>query len=279
MFPETVVTQDNDYSYLPQVISNRTTILNVKDLTNDQLLEKVYTLSPDLIVCAGYNKILSRAILQIPKFGGLNCHAGQLPTYRGASPIPWQIINGETAGTAYILKMTPYIDDGPIYAQQRYFIEPSDDATSITTKVNQIFRTLLPDTVGQFLSGEFPKSKTQNAQGAITWTKRQPDDGVIHWNQLKSHEVINLVRGLTHPYPGAYTFFGRYKLTIHKAVELPQRIKGVPGRYIGTRCGYPAITTADHAIGVLKFSLNDRPADTIPFSYGWNSSTKPAHTV
>ena len=96
MFPETVITQDNDYSFLPRVISNRTPILNVNDLTNDQLLEEVYTLSPDLIVCAGYNKILSPAILGIPKLGSLNCHAGHLPNYRGASPIPWQIINGET---------------------------------------------------------------------------------------------------------------------------------------------------------------------------------------
>tara|TARA_Y100001968_G_C19438312_1_gene761058 strand:+ start:1351 stop:1911 length:561 start_codon:yes stop_codon:yes gene_type:complete len=99
---------------------------------------------PDIVLAAGFSKIFPTDLIEIPTIDTINCHGGKLPQYRGASPIPWQIINGELKGACYILKMLKGIDDGEIYFEKEYEIEPTDDATTISMKVDNMFRNEVP---------------------------------------------------------------------------------------------------------------------------------------
>lgn len=214
---------------------------------------------PDIFIVSGFNLILPSNLLKIAKYGGINCHAGRLPEYRGAAVIPWQIINGETEGEAYILEMKAGIDDGNILAKEKYSIEMSETSKHIINKVNIIFSNLVPKVIkGYLLSGKNVPKLSQDDSGVCTWTQRFPQDGVIEWDKLTAIEVVNLVRALDDPYPGAFTYLGGMRIIIKSAKVHPDLIKGVPGRYVGIRDGKITIIAADRAVAILDYQVADR---------------------
>lgn len=223
---------------------------------------------PDLLVAAGYSKIIPAEILNVPSMGAINCHGGRLPYYRGASPIPWQIINGETEGAASVLVMTENIDDGPMLSTEKYPIGQSETARDITDRVNKIFAKLIPKVVRQYAEGNPPVPQPQPDGQACIWTRRYPRDGLILWNTMTSQEVVNLIRGLDEPYPGAFTYFRGGKIVIKKAIVHPTMIRGVPGRFVGSREGLPTIIAKDVAVGILSFSVNNCNDVPFPLKYG-----------
>jgi len=219
-------------------------------------LDLMSKISPDIFVVSGFNLILPSNLLSIPKYGGINCHAGRLPEYRGASVIPWQIINGEIEGEAYVLEMTKGIDDGDILAKEAYSIDKHETSRHIVKKVNSIFANLIPQVVESYLSNPDKIYKTsQDNIKACTWTQRSPKDGVIKWSELTATEVVNFVRALDHPYPGAFTYLSGEHITIHSARVHPKLIKGVPGKYVGVRDKEITIIAADRAVAVLDYSI------------------------
>ena len=214
---------------------------------------------PDIFVVSGFNSILPGDLLNFAKYGGINCHAGRLPEYRGAAVIPWQIINGETEGEAYILEMKAGIDDGDILAKETYSIEMSETSKHIINKVNIIFSNLVPKVIkGYLLSGKNVPKLSQDDSGVCTWTQRFPQDGLIEWDKLTAIEVVNLVRALDDPYPGAFTYLGGMRIIIKSAIVHPELIKGVPGRYIGIRDGKVTIIAADRAVAILNYKIVEK---------------------
>jgi methionyl-tRNA formyltransferase len=116
---------------------------------------------------AGYSRILPAGLFEDLRFGAINCHGGRPPEYRGASPVPWQIINGETYGVVYVLKMTAGIDDGPVLAERRYEISPEETARHVTEKVCAIFETIVPDAVESFALCRPLEERPQSDQHAL----------------------------------------------------------------------------------------------------------------
>lgn len=229
----------------------------------------VHGCSPDLLVCAGYSKILPLALFEPLRYGGINCHGGRLPAYRGASPIPWQIIQGETAGRAYVLRMTSGIDDGPILASEPYTIEPEDTARNVTDKVTAIFSRIIPQVVAQIAEGR-PLAGEPQVGEACHWTRRTPDDGLIDWTQLTAKQVVDLVRALDDPYPGAFVLKDGQKLVIRQARVFPRRMAGIPGRFVGRSSDGALILATDGAVEILSYQLAGvvAPGRTFPAVYG-----------
>ncbi len=225
---------------------------------------------PDLLVCAGYSKILPGALFEPLRFGGINCHGGKLPEYRGASPIPWQIINGETAGAAYMLKMTPGIDDGPVLMSEPYTIEPHDTARSVTDKVTSIFSRIVPATVQLFVDGHPPSGTPQDESAAFHWTRRTPEDGEIDWSSRSAKQVVDLVRALDDPYPGAFVVFNGERLIIRRARAHAHRMRGIEGRCVGRSAEGTLVLAADGAVEILEFEQAGvrRGGRDLPVKYG-----------
>jgi len=234
-------------------------------------IEFVRNLMPALIVCAGYSKLIPSSIIDIPEIGIINCHGGSLPKYRGASPIPWQLINGETSGTAYVLKLTAGVDDGEILASENYSIDSTDTAREVTDKVLAIFSRLVPGVLSQIAeSGTLPAGTLQSANDVTRWAKRYPEDGEIDWDS-NVQAIINLVRALNKPYPGAFFKVQGLQVTVWRAKVLPENYRGVPGRVLGRRSGSLVVACRDGAISLEEVELDGSilNGDKLPFQYGF----------
>jgi len=223
----------------------------------------------DLLVCAGYSKILPADLFEPLPNGGINCHGGKLPEYRGASPIPWQILRGETSGAAYVLRMTPGIDDGPVLATEAYTIEPHDTARTVTDKVTAIFSRIVPDVVQRYVDGRPPQGAPQSGE-PCHWTRRTPSDGEIDWQRLSVKEVVDLVRGLDDPYPGAFLVHQGRKLVVQRARPHVHRMAGVPGRCVGRTAEGTLILARDGAVEVMAYAAEGVRASgrELPVTYG-----------
>ncbi len=233
-------------------------------------MKVVHDFAPDLIVCAGYSKLLPLSLFSDLKWGAINCHGGRLPEYRGASPVPWQIMRGETWGVAYVLRMTEGVDDGPILAQEEYTIEPHETARHITNKVSAIFNKIIPDVVEQFSQGRPPEGVPQNHSHACHWTRRTPADGLIPWQVMSAEQVVNFIRALDDPYPGAFLERGSNRVIVTRARVYSKKVAGVPGRCVGKSQEGLLILARDNAVEILECRCNKEvvhPHD-LGISYG-----------
>jgi methionyl-tRNA formyltransferase len=233
-------------------------------------IEAVHAHRPELLVCAGYSRILPGALFEPLPLGGINCHGGKLPEYRGASPIPWQIIRGETAGAAYVLRLTAGIDDGPVLASEPYTIEPTDTARTVTDKVTAIFSRIVPDVVRQCADGRPPAGEPQPPGVACHWTRRTPEDGEIDWAGSTVRDVVNLVRALDDPYPGAFVVHKGRKVIVWRARAHDRRMAGVPGRTVGRTAEGTLVLAADGAVEILDAEIDGARVGgrDLPFVYG-----------
>lgn len=201
---------------------------NINDHESQKILEE---LQADLFVLSGYNKIIKSNIINIPKYGAINLHGGKLPDYRGVAPINWQIINGEKEGGCCIIFVDERIDTGDIIIQKYFKINKNDTAQIILNKTLKIFPKILLETINNIKNGTVKRRKQNQNMGSY-YTRRHPRDGQIFWYYMKAKEAHNLIRGLSSPYPNAFTFFKGKKLFIKKSQLIDMDIKGVPGKII-----------------------------------------------
>jgi methionyl-tRNA formyltransferase len=187
------------------------------------------TWKPDLVVMVGYNQILRKDILEIPPRGCLNLHGGKLPDYRGTAPLNWAIINGETRIGLSILFADEGIDTGDIVAETQFTIARSDTIREVVQRSLELFPDMLLGVLASLRSGAIRRMKQDPAAGAY-YTRRYPRDGMIRWEFMSAVRVHNLVRALTRPYPGAFTFLDGKRLFVWKASLLEHSIQGIAGR-------------------------------------------------
>ena len=190
-------------------------------------VEKIRELKPDVLFSFYYRDILSADILDVPASGCFNLHGSLLPEYRGRVPTNWAIINGEIETGVTLHYMTPGIDNGDIVAQQKVSIDANDTAQTLINKQVEAARNMLDACLPAIKDGSV-KRTPQNNDEASYFGGRSADDGAIDWSQAAA-TVHNLVRAVTRPYPGAFTFAGQRKLTIWEVEVLDQSSDALPG--------------------------------------------------
>jgi len=176
---------------------------------------------------------------------------GELPQYRGSSTLNWMIINGETKGGVAIILIDAGIDTGDIIAKESFEIRPNDTIKEVIYKTDKIFPRLLIKVIRQIKNGTVKRKPQPPGKGTYYHT-RYPRDGKINWERSSAKEVYNLVRALTHPCPGAFTYFNNKKLIIWKASLIEEDIRGIPGRVcLRRRRGIVAIA-ADRGLLITR---------------------------
>ena len=193
-------------------------------------VERIKEMAPDMIFSFYYRKMVSKKILAIPAQGALNLHGSLLPRYRGRSPINWVLVNGESEAGVSLHYMTPRPDDGDIVAQAAIPIGKEDTALTLFEKAVEASRELLDETLPLLASGTAGRTP-QDHSLATYFGGRCPADGKIDWSG-SARQVNNLIRAVTHPYPGAFTFSGDQKIFIWKAKIAPLDRKAEPGTVI-----------------------------------------------
>ncbi|MFC1853598.1 methionyl-tRNA formyltransferase [candidate division CSSED10-310 bacterium] len=193
--------------------------------------EWLHQLQPDLIVVVAYGKILSKSILQIPAWGCINVHASLLPLYRGAAPINWALIKGETVSGITTMLMDPGMDTGDILLQEQCHIAPHDTAETLHDSLAVMGATLLLQTLQKLSTGDIEPQK-QNEALATYAPLLKKEDGRLNWLQ-NSHEIYNFIRGL-YPWPGAFTFYKHKRVKVLQATLEPaeQRSSHPPGSFL-----------------------------------------------
>lgn len=193
-------------------------------------LEKIKECSADLFVVAGFSQIFSELLINIPRLGVLNLHAGKLPQYRGGSPLNWQIINGESTIGLSVILADKGIDTGNIVCESTFELSSQCGIEEAHKKANNLFPDLVVEAI-DLLSSNF-LGKKQNEEEAVYWLQRSKLDSRISFNALNADEVINIVRSLSRKYGGAiaYDQTNNVKLYIYAADSTKVLIRGTPGR-------------------------------------------------
>lgn len=209
--------------------------LVTKSVKDKKYYDFIKNLHPALIVVMGWRTLLPGKIIDIPRFGVVGAHESLLPRYRGFAPVNWAIINGETKTGVSLFFINKGIDSGDIIGQETIVISKKDTAWDLYKKTSsasiELLRTFLP----QLKKGIAPRKKQD--EKATTYTcSRTPDDGLIDWAD-STNNIHNLIRGLSYPYPGAFTYYNGDKLIISKAsIPVQRRFIGrVVGRVVSIK--------------------------------------------
>ncbi len=180
-----------------------------------RFIQQVRELRPELIFSFYYRKILLQDILNVPPLGSLNLHGSFLPKYRGRSPVNWVLVNGETETGVTLHYMVERADAGDIVAQKKVPIDLEDTALTLYDKMTQAALELFRDSYPLLKAGRAPRIP-QNSMEASKFGGRKPEDGRIDW-QASALTIYNLIRAVTHPYPGAFTQLNGKKVYLWQA--------------------------------------------------------------
>lgn len=214
---------------------------------------------PQAVVICSYNKIIPSSVLVLATF--INVHHGDLPRYRGRANMNWAIINGRNSIGLTIHEVVGNLDAGRVYKTYTIEISHEDTIKTVYDKVNQIIRRDLANIVQEVLEGY--KGKKQRGKATYCCT-RIPEDGYIDWNK-STEEIYNLIRGLTEPYPGAFTYFNGERMIVWSS-EIPND----PRIYEGRISGRVVQIHKDHGVEVLT---GDSSIIIKTVSYGGNKTS------
>ncbi|MFZ2324008.1 MAG: methionyl-tRNA formyltransferase [Ignavibacteriaceae bacterium] len=179
---------------------------------NFDFIEQMKLLKPDLFVVVAF-RILPKEVFEIPKYGSFNLHGSYLPKYRGAAPIQWALINGDSETGLTTFKLAEKVDTGNIYLQEKVKINPDDNFETLHDRMSLIGAQLVLKTV-QLIENGNCELKQQDDSLASPAPKITKEICLIDWNK-PAKEIHNLVRGLS-PYPAAFFNYNNKVIKIYK---------------------------------------------------------------
>ena len=201
---------------------------------------------PDIIVVVAYGKLLPEYVLNFPKYGCVNMHASLLPKYRGAAPIQWSILNGESETGVTAMYMEKGLDTGDMICKCKVKISEEDTAETLHDALADMAAVLAIETLESIENGTATREKQEDAEStyAPLLTKEL---GNIDW-ELPTRRILDKIRGLF-PWPGAYCYKEGQLLKIIRARKAEG--KGNPGSVLHSQ-GKLIVATADGAVEILE---------------------------
>ena len=187
---------------------------------NEDFINKIKDLNPDVICVVAYGKILPKEILDIPKLGCINVHGSLLPKYRGAAPIQWAVLNGDKETGITTMYMGPGMDTGDMILTEKVTIGENETTGELWDRLSVVGGTLLVETLKQIENGTAPRIPQGDDFTLAPMLNKEM--AKIDWENKTAEEIKNLVRGLN-PIMGAYTFLNGKKIKFWK-VEVSKSI-------------------------------------------------------
>jgi methionyl-tRNA formyltransferase len=180
-------------------------------LRDDSAVEPLRDAAPDLLVVVAYGELLRRNVLELTPHGCLNVHPSLLPRYRGSSPIPAAILNGDSTTGVSVMRLVRKLDAGPIVAQVEEPVRPDDTSGSLSERLAKRAARILPDIALRYVAGELPAIPQDESLVTVTreWTTA---DAQIDWSQ-SAQQIERLVRA-ANPWPVGWTTDGATRLRV-----------------------------------------------------------------
>ncbi|MBI1748527.1 MAG: methionyl-tRNA formyltransferase [Acidobacteria bacterium] len=230
--------------------SHGLTVYQPNDANSPEFVQLLSGLQPDLIVVVSFRQILKKALIAVPHKGVINVHPSLLPKYRGRANIAWAIINGESKTGVTVHYIDEKIDTGPIVVQKEVDILFEDTVATVLDRVTNMYPNALAEALRKVKEGY--KGSVQTTEGTSYYGRRYPKDGLIDWNQ-PAMSIYNLIRAVTHPYPGAFTSLGGKNLFIWAALPIEEPTAGEPaGRILEAAQGQGFIVSTGRGKLLVK---------------------------
>lgn len=189
-----------------------------------EFVDRMREIAPDLVVVVAFGQILPKSLLEIPRYGCINVHASLLPRYRGAAPLNWCIINGETETGVTTMLMDVGLDTGDMLVKMATPIDPEEDARSLHDRLSILGAEALDETLELLAAGRLSPVKQDDSLSCYAPMLKK-EDGLIDWDREPA-AVKNLVRGMN-PWPGAFTWLDGKLVKVFRVATGEGR--GVPG--------------------------------------------------
>lgn len=219
-------------------------------IKSDEAYEYFKRLAPDAVVIIAYGQIISPRLIKIPRLGWINLHASLLPKYRGAAPINWAIVNGETRTGLTTMQIDAGLDTGPMLLKYETQIGADETAPELTARLAEAGGPLIIETLRKLDRGEISPVAQDNSQATFAPILKK-DDGRIDW-WVSARKIYNRIRGLQ-PWPGAFTTFRGKNCQIWGKPLKPVAAGGMPGVILPTQedgllviCGGATVLRVEH---------------------------------
>ena len=220
-----------------------------------EFIEVLKQLNPDVIVVAAFGQILSKVILELPKFGCINVHASLLPDYRGSAPIQWSILDGEEKTGITIMHMDEGIDTGDMISKEEIILSPKETFGTLHDKLAQAAGPLLIKALADIEAGRATRTKQGDSKSRYAMILDK-SLGHIDFSQ-PAVKIERLIRGLN-PWPSAYTSLEGKILKIWDADVEPVQTNGVPGEIIAVRKDALLVQTGEGILAVKELQLEGK---------------------
>ncbi len=235
-----------------------------EDVNHPVWVARIKAMQPDFLFSFYYRNLLGAELLAIPAKGAVNLHGSLLPKYRGRVPLNWAIINGETETGVTLHYMNEKADAGDIIDQEKIAITDDDTAKTLFGKADAAARVMLDRALPLLAEGKAARIPQDNAQ-ATKFGGRKPADGQIDWSKSAT-AVRNLVRAVTLPYPGAFSFIGDRKCFFWSVDVVKASRKAAPGTVLSNApftiaCGEDAVQVKTGQLETGVFTTGDQLAN------------------
>ncbi|MDE6686222.1 MAG: methionyl-tRNA formyltransferase [Lachnospiraceae bacterium] len=220
-----------------------------------EAVEQLRSYHADIFVAAAFGQILSKEILEMPRYGCVNIHASLLPKYRGAAPIQWAVINGEDKTGVTIMQMDEGLDTGDILTQREVLIAQEETGESLFEKLSILGAELLVETLDGIWRGDVVKRK-QDASLSTYARMLKKEDGRIDWSR-SSKQIEQQIRGMN-SWPSAYTMWNGKTLKIWKAHWNQSVHAHAPGTILDVERESVSIACGEGVIRIMELQLEGK---------------------
>lgn len=228
-------------------------VLQPQKVRSDEAFAQLQELAGDVIVVVGYGQIIPQRIIDLPEYGCVNVHSSLLPKYRGAAPVNWAIVRGETKTGVCTMKIVKKLDAGDVLLCRKTPIGPDETASELSARLAPMGAELLMATLSGLEAGEItPQPQDESQMTYAPLMKRE--DAAIDWS-LPATEIHNRVRGFD-PWPGAFTAYRGKRLQIRRTRLTDAQ--GEPGKILAVSDGL-TIACGEGAILATELQPEGKP--------------------
>ena len=179
-------------------------VFQPEKIRSEQAYDFLKQLEPDAVVIIAYGQIIPKKLIELPRLGWINVHASLLPSYRGAAPINWAILNGETRTGITTMQIDMGLDTGPMLMTRELDIGPDETAPELNGRLSQLGAPLIVETLRKLDRREIAPAPQDNSMATLAPPLKK-EDGRIDWSQ-PAEKIYNRIRALQ-PWPGTFTTF------------------------------------------------------------------------
>ena len=232
-----------------------------------EMIDKIKEINPDFIIVVAFGQILTKEVLDIPKYGCINLHGSLLPMYRGAAPIQWAVIKGEEKSGNTTMLMDEGLDTGDMLLKQEVEITPMMTAGELYDILKEKGSSLLIETIEKVSNNSITPVKQEGDTFYAKMLNKEMAN--IDWNNT-AKDIHNLIRGLN-PWPIAYTTYKGEKMKIFESKVLDNKKYEIYGKIINVSKKGISVTTKEGTLLITKIQFpNKKPLTVEQYINGHN---------